>query len=95
MILPGFRDGMELARDRDWQSLEDVNGVLTPATGVGSEGVWYVSAEDPNDMVTATRWVIRIVVAGAFGNQGYPVEFLHNPSRIRLGTTAVYVWLGE
>ncbi len=95
VILPGFRDGMELARDRDWQSLEDVNGVLTPATGVGSEGVWYVSAEDPNDMVTTTRWVIRIVVAGAFGNQGYPVEFLHNPSRIRLGTTAVYVWLGE
>lgn len=95
VIVPGFRDGMELAHDRSWQSLADLNGVLTPVTGVDNEGVWYLSAEDPNDMVTATRWVVRIVVAGAFGNHGYPVEFLQNPSRIRLGTTAVYVWLGE
>jgi hypothetical protein len=95
VIVSGFRDGMELARDRSWRSLADVNGVLTPVTGVDNEGVWYLSAEDPNDMVTAVKWVVRVGVAGAFGNQGYPVEFLQNPSKIRLGTTAVYVWLGE
>jgi hypothetical protein len=95
VIVPGIRDGMELARDRRLRSLTDVNGVLTPATGVDSEGVWYLSAEDPNDMVTAVKWVVRIGTAGTFGATGYPVEFLQNPSKIRLGTTAVYVWLGE
>jgi hypothetical protein len=95
VIVRGFRDGMELARDRSWRSLADVNGVLTPVTGVDNEGVWYLSAEDPNDMVTATKWVVRIGVTGTFGANGYPVEFLQNSSKIRLGTTAVYVWLGE
>ena len=95
VILPAFRDGMELARDRRWRSLADADGVLTPVTGVDNEGVWYLSAEDPNDMVTAIKWVIRVGVAGAFGANGYPVEFLQNPSKIRLGTTDANVWLGE
>jgi len=94
-VVPGVRDGMELARDRRWSSLADVNGVLTPVNGEGGEGVWYLSAEDPNDMVTATKWVVRIGTPGTFGATGYPVEFLQNPSKIRIGTTAVYVWLGE
>jgi hypothetical protein len=85
---------MELARDRRWRSLADANGVLTPATGFDSEGFWYLSAEDPNDMVAATRWVVRIGVTGA-GASGYPVEFLQNPSKIRLGHTVTLVWLGE
>jgi hypothetical protein len=88
-LIPGLRDGMELARDRRWQSLADMNGELTPV----SEGVWYLSAEDPNDMVAATRWVVRIGIAGAA--TGYPVEFLQNPSKIRLGNTVTFVWLGE
>ena len=86
---------MELTRDRRWRSLADVNGVLTPVTGVDNEGVWYLSAEDPNDMVTTTKWVLRIGTAGTFSANGYPVEFLQNPSTLRLGSTAVYVWLGE
>ena len=93
-LIRGLRDGMELARDRRWRSLADVNGGLTPATGFDSEGVWYLSAEDPNDMVAATRWVVRIGTTGA-GASGYPVEFLQNPSKIRLGHTVTFVWLGE
>lgn len=94
-LIFGVRDGMELARDRRWRSLANVNGVLTPATGVDSEGVWYLSAEDPNDMVTSIKWVLRIGTAGTFSANGYPVEFQQNPSKIRIATTAVYVWLGE
>jgi len=93
-LIDGLRDGMELARDRRWRSLVDANGALTPATGFDSEGVWYLSAEDPNDMVVATRWVVRIGTTGA-GASGYPVEFLQNPSKIRLGHTITFVWLGE
>ena len=94
-LVSGIRDGMELARDRRWRALATVNGVLTPVTGVDSGGVWYLSAEDPNDMVTGIKWVIRIGTDGTFGATGYPIEFQQNPNKIRIGTTAVYVWLGE
>jgi hypothetical protein len=87
-------DGMELARDRSWRLLVKAGDSLTPATGFDTAGRWYMSAEDPNDMVVREQSVVRILPNGA-GANGYPVEFLQQPSVMRLGHTLTYVWLGE
>ena len=88
-------DGMEFARDRHWRRLDLVAGALAPGTGFDSDGVWYMSGEDPRDMVASVKNVVRIVLTGRSAGTGYPVEFVQNPTRLRFGGGAIYVWRGE
>jgi hypothetical protein len=87
-------DGMELARDRTWRLLVNNGDSLTPATGLGATGRWYMSAEDPHDMVVNQQSIVRILPDGS-GATGYPVEILDHPTTMRLGHTLTYVWLGD
>jgi hypothetical protein len=87
-------DGMELARDRSWRALVKNGDSLTPAPGQSSAGRWYMSAEDPHDMVVHEQSVVRISTNGG-GATGYPVQIFQHPTMMLLGATLTYVWIGE
>jgi hypothetical protein len=88
-------DGMELARDRSWRLLVAEGDSLTPSTASSSAGRWYMSAEDPSDMVAHEQSVVRIFPDGNVGANGYPVALSQHPTVMLLGHTLTYVWVGD
>ena len=68
---------------------------LVPASGFDSEGAWYLASEDPRDMLFNNLRVLRMTFAGHGGANGFPVDFLQNPTRMRISSNAIYAWLGD
>lgn len=89
--------GIEFACDRRWRRLDLVAGALVPGTGANSEGVWYVTAEDPHDMLTSLKSVVRLVPVPAVNilSWGYPIDFIQSPTRLHFAGGAIYVWRGQ
>jgi hypothetical protein len=99
LSLGSAADGMELDRDRRWIGLQEADGVLVPAPGPGAEAIWFLTAEDPSDVLHASINFLRLIFVApepdpATKKSAYIIELFQPPNRVRLGGTTTFAWLG-